>query len=116
MRRVGIPESVPSPGLLRVQFSDAVSTGTLQVLHAAGLEGDLPADLRDLIQAVGGERISSVYRLSPEEIAGDTYGFAREFKLYLQAGRDVNQAIESLKESPLVKSVRPMLLRRSSNE
>jgi hypothetical protein len=101
---------------LRVQFSHSVSTETLSVLHAAGLEGGLPTELRDLMQAVGGERISSVYRLSPEEIADDKYGFAREFKLYLQAGRDVNQAIELLRQSSLVESARPMLFRRLSGD
>jgi hypothetical protein len=113
MKRVSASEPNSGINLLRVQFSDAVSTETLQVLHTAGLEGDLPSELRELVQAVGGERISSVHRLSPQEIADDTYGFAREFKLQVQVERDAEQAIDLLKRSPLVKNARPMLFRRS---
>jgi hypothetical protein len=116
VKRVEMPESAAGSQQLRIQFSDMISTKTLKVLHAAGLEGDLPADLKDLLQVVGGERLSSVHRLSVEEIIDDKYGFAQEFKLYLQAGREVNQAVESLRKSPLVKSARPLLLRRSSGE
>ncbi len=116
MKRIERPESTSGSGQLRVQFSAAVSTETLKVLHTVGLAGDLPADLTDLMQAVGGEWLSSVHRLSPEEIADDKYGFAREFKLYLQAGRDVDQVIELLRQSPLVESVRPMLFRRPSGD
>jgi hypothetical protein len=113
VKRIERPESSAGYGQLRVQFSDRVSTETLKVLHAAGLAGDVPADLTELIQAVGGASISSVHHLSEEEITDDKYGFARDFKLYLQAGREVDPAIESLKKSPLVKSARPILLLRS---
>ena len=113
MKRIKRPESTVGPQL-RVQFSDAVSTKTLNVLHAAGLAGDLPGDLTELIQMVGVEKLSSVHQLSSQEIADDKYGFAREFKLYLRAGREVDRAVESLRESPLVKSAQPILLRRSS--
>jgi hypothetical protein len=45
-----------------------------------------------------------------------TYGFAREFTLVLQDEVDVNRMIETLRRSPLIKTVRAVTVRRSSTK
>jgi hypothetical protein len=114
--RIDRSEGAPGSGLLRVQFAAGVSAETLGTLHSAGLDADLPAELRDLLSGVGAKRISGVYELTDAEIVDDKYGFASEFQLALQAGRDPAQAARDLEQSPLVQSARPMFLRRSSDQ
>ncbi len=113
MKKPGMSEFPSAPNLLRVKFSDAITSDTLQMLHTTGLTDKVPHNIRELIHAAGGERISSVYQLSLEEINHDKYGFACEFKLYLQDKTDVNAAIETLRRSPLVKSVKAVRFQQS---
>ena len=98
---------------LQIQLSEAVSSDTLEMLHAEGLDGDLPADLRELFRTAWVARISAVHRLSSEEIQNDRYGFARDFKLYIRAGYQPDTAIEKLKSSFLVQDAKPIALRQS---
>jgi hypothetical protein len=101
------------PGLLRVTFSDNLSPLTLQKIHTGGLAAEIPADLRELLIAAGCIEISGVYHLKPEEVYNDKYGFAREFKVVLKAGCDVERSIQTLTASPLVESIQAVEFRHS---
>lgn len=106
-------ELISAPRVLRVEFSNLVSPESLGVLHTSGLTDDVPQRLIDLIQKAGGEKIKSVYKMSLDEIFSDKYGFAREFKVYLNTSANIEEAIKVLSGSHLVKSVKPIALRRS---
>ena len=111
MKKLETRDSLSAPGLLRIQFSQEVSFKTLLILHSRGLTEDVPEELGSIIQTAGGERISAVYDVSEEEIISDRYRFAREFKLYLRQGTDEGSAIETLRRSHLIESVRVTTLK-----
>ncbi len=97
----------------RTAWSLSVPVATLQSLHASELDASDSQEIADLFRSVGGERLSPVYELSLREVAEDTYGFAREFKLILRPGSDAQEAMDILSRSSFVKSVKPLIFRRA---
>ncbi len=105
--------STPETGLLRVKLSPRVDPDALRQLHGGSLEA---APLRALLAQAGALAVKPVYALSSDEIAEDKYGFAREFSLTIKPGMDPDAAAAALAASDLVEDVRPVLLRRSSDD
>ena len=106
-------ETSSAPCVLRVVLSHEVDAPTLQRLHREGLTATGQPELQALIRAVGGERLSPVYPLSPEEIADDSYGFARDFQLFLRADASTEAAIEIIQQSSLIKEVKSIVFRQA---
>lgn len=100
-------------GMLRLTLSKAVDPEALATLHSAGMAGPLPGALAALFAQAGVAEISGVHTLSPAELADDRYGFAREFSVVLKPGISPDAAAELLRRSPLVESVKPVLLRQA---
>jgi hypothetical protein len=96
-------------------MSAAVDVNTVQQLHTGGLQAGVPQDVRDLMDAVAAERLAAVHPMSPAEIAADAYGFAREFTIALRAGASLDSAISILRQSPLIKSARAVVVRQASS-
>ena len=108
-----ISKSNSSSRVLRIVLSASVNVDTLKVLHTSGLTGNLPQQLRDILQNAGSEQMSSVYQLSAEEIINDKYGFACEFKVTLKTSADMDTAIILFKNSSLIKEVKPITIGQS---
>ena len=102
--------------MLRVKLSAGVAPEVLLLLHGGPHQGAPPAALGALLARVGVVAAKPVYELSPDEIADDKYGFAREFSLTLRPGMEPDAAAALLKASDLVEEARPVLIRRSSRD
>ncbi len=103
-----------SSSVIRVVFSEQLSTETLQLLHHSDLAPAACRDVKALLEAAHVGDIRAVYELSADEIRADSYGFAREFKLHLLADADLAEALQVLRDSSLVTTAGPLAFREKS--
>lgn len=112
MTRTVQSNAVKVPGILRVKFSKLVSVDTLELLHGGRLQGPFPDELSDLVHRAEIASLKAVFSVSQEELQDDRYGFAREFEARLQPSANADSAARVLRSSPLVETVKPVLVRR----
>ncbi len=99
--------------VLQINFSSCIEAEILWSLHTSNLSSERVTAIQELINAAGGDKLTSVYDLSQEEIMQDNYGFARAFKLSLKPETDLQQAIEILQSSSLVERVSPIRIQKT---